>query len=73
MSEPADRPRRRHVRVGGPELMRPREVAEIFRVEPNTVSRWAREGRLPCVKTPAGHCRFPRAAVMALLRPETKS
>ena len=39
------------------------EVARILGVSPNTVSRWAREGRLPCQMTLGGHRRFDRAVV----------
>jgi excisionase family DNA binding protein len=36
-----------------------REVAEIFQVSPSTVTRWAREGRVPARRTPGGHYRYP--------------
>ena len=39
------------------------EVAEILGVSPTTVTRWAREGRLPCQKTLGGHQRFERAVI----------
>lgn len=39
------------------------EVAEILGVSPTTVTRWAREGRLPCQKTLGGHHRFERAII----------
>jgi excisionase family DNA binding protein len=45
----------------------PAEVAILFRVEPPTVARWAREGKLNSFKTPGGHRRFRRPEVMALL------
>jgi len=32
-------------------------------VSPNTVTRWAREGRLPCQVTLGGHHRFDREFV----------
>jgi excisionase family DNA binding protein len=34
------------------------EVARMLGVSPNTVSRWAREGRLNCQMTLGGHRRF---------------
>jgi excisionase family DNA binding protein len=34
------------------------EVADLLGVSPTTVTRWAREGRLPCRKTLGGHHRF---------------
>jgi len=49
------------------ELLRPREVAEIFGVRPTTIARWAREGRIEPVHTPGGHRRYPRTAVRRLL------
>ncbi|MER7366326.1 BldC family transcriptional regulator [Nonomuraea wenchangensis] len=30
------------------------EVAILFRVDPKTVMRWAREGRLQAIRTPGG-------------------
>ena len=39
------------------------EVARILGVAPNTVARWAREGRLPCWVTLGGHHRFSRSLV----------
>ena len=35
-----------------------REVAVVFGVDPKTVQRWARTGKLPCVRTPGGGVRF---------------
>lgn len=34
------------------------DVARLLGVSPNTVTRWAREGRLPCQVTLGGHHRF---------------
>lgn len=48
-------------------LLTPGEVAKLFRVDPKTVSRWANEGRIRCVRTPGGHRRFPAAMVRELL------
>jgi excisionase family DNA binding protein len=39
-------------------LLTPREVAAVFRVNPKTVSRWARSGRITAVRTLGGHRRF---------------
>jgi excisionase family DNA binding protein len=44
------------------------EVARILGVSPNTVSRWAREGRLPCQLTLGGHRRFDRRLVEDIRR-----
>ena len=43
------------------------EVARIFRVDPKTVTRWATQGRLPSVRTPGGHRRYPETAVLRML------
>lgn len=40
------------------ELLTPGEVAEMFRVNPKTVTRWARAGRISAVRTLGGHRRF---------------
>jgi excisionase family DNA binding protein len=34
------------------------EAAQLFRVDPKTVSRWAGQGKLPCFRTLGGHRRF---------------
>ena len=43
------------------------EVAQMFRVDPKTVTRWARAGKLACTKTLGGHRRFYLAEVRELL------
>ncbi len=40
-----------------------REVAAIFHVSPSTVTRWAREGKVPAKRTPGGHYRYPAEEV----------
>jgi excisionase family DNA binding protein len=42
------------------------EVSRLLGVSPNTVTRWAREGRLPCQVTLGGHHRFDRDQVEQL-------
>jgi excisionase family DNA binding protein len=49
------------------DLLRPREVAEIFGVRTATVARWAREGKLTPFRTPGGHRRYSRTAVRELM------
>lgn len=49
------------------ELLTPGEVARMFRVDPKTVTRWARAGKLQAVRTLGGHRRFRRADVEALV------
>jgi excisionase family DNA binding protein len=48
-------------------LLTPGEVAEVFRVDPKTVTRWAAAGRIASVRTPGGHRRFWASSVYALL------
>jgi excisionase family DNA binding protein len=42
------------------------EVSKLLGVSPNTITRWAREGRLPCQVTLGGHHRFDREFVERL-------
>ena len=48
-------------------LLTPSEVAAIFRVDPKTVTRWAKVGKLSSIRTLGGHRRFREAEVHALL------
>lgn len=49
------------------QLLTPGEVAALFRVDPKTVSRWAKAGRIDSIRTPGGHHRFRESEVRALL------
>ena len=49
-----------------PSYLRTGEVADILYVSPKTVSRWAKEGRLPFLKTLGGHRRYPEAEIREL-------
>ncbi|HJR24232.1 MAG TPA: helix-turn-helix domain-containing protein [Acidimicrobiales bacterium] len=49
-------------------LLRTREVALLFRVSERAVTDWARRGRIPSVRTPGGHRRYPADEVWSLLR-----
>lgn len=49
------------------ELLRPGEVARLFRVHPKTVMKWARDGKLHAVKTLGGHARFVRSEVLQVM------
>lgn len=44
------------------------EVAALFRVEPKTVTRWAKAGKLRSTRTLGGHRRFFETEVRDLLR-----
>jgi excisionase family DNA binding protein len=50
-----------------PSYLRTAQVAELLHVSPQTVSRWAQEGRLPYLRTLGGHRRYPNAEIRALL------
>ncbi|MEO7068918.1 MAG: BldC family transcriptional regulator [Nostocoides sp.] len=45
-------------------LLTPAEVANLFRVDPKTVTRWAQAGKLHSIRTLGGHRRFDRAEVL---------
>ena len=49
-----------------PPYLRAAEVADILHVSPKTVSRWAKEGKLPFLKTLGGHRRYPAAEIRQL-------
>jgi excisionase family DNA binding protein len=42
------------------------EVADILHVSPKTVSRWAKEGKLPFLRTLGGHRRYPAVEIRQL-------
>lgn len=46
--------------------LRSSEVADLLHVSPKTVSRWAKEGKLPYRRTLGGHRRFPADGIRAL-------
>ena len=48
-------------------LLTPAEVATMFRVDPKTVTRWAKAGKLTAVRTLGGHRRYSEAQVRSLL------
>jgi excisionase family DNA binding protein len=48
-------------------LLRTREVALLFQVSERAVTDWARKGRIPSVRTPGGHRRYPADQVRDLL------
>ena len=48
-------------------LLTPSEVAALFRVDPKTVTRWAKAGKLTAIKTLGGHRRYKESEVKALL------
>jgi len=48
-------------------LLTPSEVATLFRVDPKTVTRWAKAGKLTSIRTLGGHRRYKQSEVKALL------
>jgi excisionase family DNA binding protein len=48
-------------------LLTPSEVAAIFRVDPKTVTRWAKSGKLTAIRTLGGHRRYRQSEVQILL------
>ena len=57
-------------------LLTPAEVASLFRVDPKTVTRWAKAGKLASIRTLGGHRRYKESEVKALLKtitPNTSS
>jgi excisionase family DNA binding protein len=48
-------------------LLTPAEVAEMFRVNPKTVTRWARAGKITSLRTLGGHRRFRESEILQLL------
>ena len=50
-----------------PSYLRAAKVADLLSVSPKTVSRWAKEGKLPFMKTLGGHRRYPAAEIQELV------
>jgi excisionase family DNA binding protein len=48
-------------------LLTPSEVAAMFRVNPKTVTRWARAGKISAIRTLGGHRRFRAAEIRRFL------
>ncbi|KQT92201.1 DNA-binding protein [Marmoricola sp. Leaf446] len=48
-------------------LLTPAEVAAMFRVDPKTVTRWAKAGKLSAIRTLGGHRRYRESEVNELL------
>jgi excisionase family DNA binding protein len=48
-------------------LLTPAEVAAMFRVDPKTVTRWAKAGKLSSIRTLGGHRRYRETEVRRLL------
>lgn len=57
--QPADRPLPERLPLG--------EASRLLGVDPDTLRRWADEGRVPAFTTPGGHRRFERRALERLI------
>jgi len=49
-------------------LLTPAEVAKLFRVDPKTVTRWAKAGKITAIRTLGGHRRYRQSEVQVLLK-----
>ena len=54
-------------------LLTPSEVASLFRVDPKTVTRWAKAGKLTAIRTLGGHRRYRQSEVLGLLKANQNS
>ena len=52
----------------GEVLLTPAEVATLFHVDPKTVTRWAKAGKLTAIRTLGGHRRYRQSEVDSLLK-----
>jgi excisionase family DNA binding protein len=48
-------------------LLTPAEVASMFRVDPKTVTRWAKAGKLSSIRTLGGHRRYRESEIRGLI------
>ena len=55
------------------EFIRPAEAAKLLHVSPQTITRWAKEGRIGYVVTLGGHRRFRTSEVQRLAGAEVPS
>ena len=65
-----DRVKEKRMSMRTPEsevLLTPAEVAALFRVDPKTVTRWAKAGKLSSIRTLGGHRRYRESEVKELL------
>ena len=51
-------------------LLTPSEVAAMFRVDPKTVTRWAKAGKISAIRTLGGHRRYRESEIRALINGE---
>lgn len=54
-------------------LLTPAEVATMFKVDPKTVTRWAKLGKLSSIRTLGGHRRYKEDEVLGLLNGQNET
>ena len=59
-------------RVQPERLLTPAEVAALLRVDPKTVTRWAKRGKFGSIRTLGGHRRYSEAEIRAFLAGTTQ-
>jgi excisionase family DNA binding protein len=67
---PCVTPRQRNIEAEP--LLTPGEVADLFKVNPLTVTRWAHQGRIGSIRTLGGHNRYKEGEVLRLLYETTQ-
>lgn len=60
------------VHPDGDSLLTPSEVAAMFRVDPKTITRWAKSGRLESFRTLGGHRRYRLSDVRSAISKATR-
>jgi len=51
-----------------PELVKTKDVADMFGVDVRTVRRWTTVALIPSIRTPGGHRRYDKAALEEIIR-----
>jgi excisionase family DNA binding protein len=60
-------------KAGAEEFLTPAQAAAILHVSPQTISRWAKEGRIGAIVTLGGHRRFRAEEIRAIAGASSKS
>lgn len=55
------------------ELMTTKELAELYRVNPRTVHRWIKDGKIKGTRTLGGHHRFYKDEVEAAIAAQIRT
>lgn len=51
-----------------PDILTPAQVADMFCVDPKTVSRWCASGKIKAFRTPGNHRRFRKSDLIPFLK-----